>query len=115
MSLREGEEEWKWRRTRGLFQWEEEKLSALQSLILQSGFKGEGEDRWVWSMDMNGQFSVRLAYRLLCGLETSGDDAFYRRLWKGGAPLKVIAFVWKLAKDRIPSLVNLACQNVNIN
>lgn len=46
--------------------------------------------------------------------DISRTDEFYDKLWGCKAPLKVKAFVWKLAKDRIPSLKNLVRRKVNL-
>lgn len=55
-----GECKWRWRRT--LFQREEAQLTELQSMVLNVGLKGEGNDRWVWLKDSNGFYSTRSAY-----------------------------------------------------
>lgn len=39
-------------------------------------------------------------------------EVFYKKLWGGRAPLKVKAFVWKLAQNPIPSLINLVERKV---
>lgn len=64
------------------------------------------------SMNKSGLYSVRSAYKWLVQSDRNGSVAFYNKLWKGDAPLKVKAFVWKLAKNRIPSLQNLVMRNV---
>lgn len=115
VNLEDGVVNWKWRWRRGLFQWEEEFVSEMQSLILQTGFKGEGVDRWVWHRDSNGFYFVKSAYQLLCTAETNSPELFYKKLWSGGAPLKVKAFVWKLFQDRVPSMQNLVSRNVSLN
>lgn len=104
--------EWSWRWRRRLFQWEREKLCELQGIIMQMGVKGDGADKWVWLKDSTGIYSFRSAYKWLCLSDFSGDVNFYNHLWRGGVPLKIKAFVWKLAQDRVPTLINLARRNV---
>lgn len=104
---------WRWRRE--LFQWELEPVGELENIISLAGFKRDGEDKWVWGKDSSGVYSVRSAYKWLRVADFSGEDIFYRKLWNGGAPLKVKAFVWKLSLDRIPTLQNLRRRNVKIS
>lgn len=109
---RDGVCEWNWRWRRRLFQWEKDELGVLQSLIQSNGVRGEGGDRWFWEKEHFGSYSVRSAYKWLVQSDLNGNVVFYTNLWKGEAPLKVNFFVWKLAKNRIPSLQNLARRNV---
>lgn len=79
----------------------------------QIPYKIDGEDRWVWEGDSSGIYSVRSGYKWLRSQEISGEKDFYSKLWSGWAPLKVKAFCWKLAQNRIPTMQNLAARNIH--
>lgn len=40
------------------------------------------------------------------------EDVFYKALWVKSVPLKIQTFIWKLAKNRLPTLVNLAARGM---
>lgn len=74
--------------------------------------RGEGNDSWAWEKEQSGLYMVRSAYKWLVQSDLSENDVFYNMLWKGDVPLKVKAFIWKLPKNRIPSLLNLVKRNI---
>lgn len=87
-------------------------MNELQTVVENAGLKGEGVDKWEWLKDSAKTCSARSAYCWLGSNVNSRVDPFFNQLWRGVAPLKVKGFVWKLAQDRISTLVNLACRNV---
>jgi hypothetical protein len=68
----------------------------------------------------NYDMSVRSAYLLVASIfspATLLNDYEMRvlnNIWKSPAPSKVIAFSWKLLRNRIPTRVNLALRGVNV-
>lgn len=86
-------------------------MLILEVLVKKVVLKG-GSDGWVWLKDNNGIFSVRSAYQWLRVSDIIVDEVFYKKLWDGGALLKIKAFVWKLSQDRIPTAQNLVRHNV---
>jgi hypothetical protein len=103
---------WGWRRR--LFEWEENLLIELLEVR-------EEEDEWSWELEDNGTFSVRSVYLALGNVfvpETMLSEQELRVLkyiWKSPAPSKVIAFSWKLLRNRIPTRANLAYRRVEVN
>jgi hypothetical protein len=79
---------------------------------------GGVEDRWVWIPDDGGVFSVKSAYAILekLFLEEGGVSVFnewiFSLLWKSPAPSKVVAFLWSLLLDRIPTRANLDIRHI---
>jgi hypothetical protein len=79
------------------------------------------EDDWRWISEEDGRFSVRSSYLLIDRVftpEVGFDDhelRVFNKIWKSPAPSKVIAFVWKLLRNRIPTKVNLAHRGVDID
>jgi len=74
-------------------------------------------DGWGWKLEEGGAFSVRSCYLKLVGLMSEEqvwsveEKGVLETIWKSKAPLKVIAFTWKLFLDRIPTRNNLALRN----
>lgn len=72
-------------------------------------------DKWVWMKDPSGVYSVRTAYTWIRSTEFSGAAwDFHKKLWQCGGPLKVKAFIWKLAQDRIPTNQNPIRRGVTV-
>lgn len=71
----------------------------------------------MWKLEDEGIFSVKSCYvkleRMLVGeVEWSMEELrVFEYIWKSKAPLKVIAFSWKLLLDRIPTRRNLERRN----
>jgi len=103
-----------WRRPH--FVWEEGLL-----IRLKEGLEGHmwvnHPDRWVWNLEEERVFPVKSCYlklrMLLVGEEEWNIEEFrvFESIWKSKAPLKVVAFSWKLLLDRIPTRRNLARRN----
>jgi hypothetical protein len=106
-----------WRRY--LFAWEYELvLELLEAVPLVT--RSEENDRWVWSLEDSGFFSVKSAY-LLLGRVFVAELAYgpnelrvLNNIWRCLAPSKVIAFSWKLLRNSIPTRVNLAVRGVQV-
>jgi hypothetical protein len=109
---------WGWRRR--LFGWEEALLHDL-SLAIPMLTLSEEEDEWKWGLEEDGSFSVKSSYLFLDKLfmpESSlseEDLRVFSLIWKSPAPSKVLAFSWKLLRDRLPTRNNLALRGVHVN
>jgi hypothetical protein len=99
-----------WRR--GLFQWEVEQLLQLNT-SLQAAVLVPGRDKWTWSLEEEGVFTVQSAYHCLRRLLIAGDPlpvmeaTVFNKIWSSPAPSKIIAFSWQMLYDRLPSKQNL--------
>jgi hypothetical protein len=82
---------------------------------------GCGGEVWVWTFEDGGSFSVRSAYLLIGSIfspESSLGDHVIRvlkNIWKSPTPSKVIAFAWKLLRNRLPTKVNLLYRGIQVN
>jgi hypothetical protein len=99
-----------WRQN--LFVWEDELRAQLMEILLGASLS-MSEDKWVWSVEADGVFSVKSCYSLLSRRVLPLVDIpvvqkfVFQRIWKSGAPLKVNAFSWQALIDKIPSKSNL--------
>jgi hypothetical protein len=112
-----GIDRWCWQWRRNLFDWEQVLLRELQ-LFAPWVARSEVVDSWFWRPDENGMFSVKSTYSLLGrifgvnGEFGPNDLKVLKYIWRNPAPSKVIAFSWKLLRNRIPSKVNLAARGI---
>lgn len=65
------------------------------------------DDKWVWSLDTSGVYSVKSTCKFLVMNYQNTGDGFLCRVWNNLVPLKMTTFVWRLAQDRIPSKINV--------
>ncbi|RHN56578.1 putative reverse transcriptase zinc-binding domain-containing protein [Medicago truncatula] len=100
-----GGEAWTWRRR--LFVWEEGLFGDLILLLQNVNLQVAKVDKWLWTLESSGVFTVRSAYNYLTlqpPLVLSVDACF---LWHRDIPLKVVLFAWRLFRDRLPTKDNL--------
>ena len=78
-------------------------------------------DRLIWSKTPSGKFTTKSAYKLLaCNASAnnpsnsnlSPQKSFWRGLWKLRVPNKVKHFAWRVSNEALPTMVNLARQQV---
>ncbi|XP_041004081.1 uncharacterized protein LOC121249435 [Juglans microcarpa x Juglans regia] len=77
------------------------------------------EDKWIWTEEKNGVFSVKSAYRLIQDLRSSSegeslDATDQRKLWKMQVPKRIQIFAWRACKDILPTLHNLKKKKVDV-
>ena len=69
------------------------------------------EDKRIWHWEKNGRYSVRSAHRLTketsskeCQeASSSNDQELWKAIWRMKAPPSVQNFLWRLAKDILPT------------
>lgn len=71
------------------------------------------KDSWRWSCEPDGGYSVKSAY--LAQFPHVDSNIFFKELWKGLAPSKVICLVWRVALRRLPTLDNLLRRGVAVD
>jgi hypothetical protein len=113
----DGMDRWLWQWRRNLFAWEHELLLELQEVVPMV-VRSVEVDSWFWRPGVSGMFTVKSAYTLLGTIFGSLVDfgpnelKVLNNIWRSAAPSKVIAFSWKLLRNRIPTKVNLAVRGV---
>ncbi|MCI19770.1 hypothetical protein A2U01_0040930, partial [Trifolium medium] len=113
------DEVWSWNLVwrRRLFRWEEDSFNELVAL-LELVRLSHVEDRWRWSFDPNGCFSVKSAYESISKdlvvdpILSPYQAMIFARIWESAAPSKVIAFSWQLLHDRVPTKENLRVRGI---
>ncbi|XP_021994139.1 uncharacterized protein LOC110890798 [Helianthus annuus] len=91
-----------------------EEISELYSLlndIYEFQWRG-GQDRWTWSPEKDGMFSVSSANKLLANYVASANN--YMIDWKSWVPLKCKISVWRAARNRLPTIAELIKRGVPI-
>ena len=70
-------------------------------------------DRYVWDLEPNGEFTVASARRLVDSSLLGISSCATR--WNGLVPKKVNVLLWRIERDRIPSLLNLSDKGIELN
>ncbi|MFS8007526.1 putative RNA-directed DNA polymerase [Helianthus anomalus] len=73
----------------------------------------DGSDRWRWSADVTGEFSVFSAKSLMDSI--SGSREGFVMEWCKWVPLKCNVFAWRAEMERLPTRLELAKRNIPIN
>ncbi|XP_022023528.1 uncharacterized protein LOC110923775 [Helianthus annuus] len=71
-----------------------------------------GPDRWMWSPESSGLFTVRNIRKII--EEKSFPNDGFGFFWNRWVPLKINLLVWRLVLDRLPTTTNLSRRNVQI-
>ncbi|GJY98419.1 RNA-directed DNA polymerase, eukaryota, reverse transcriptase zinc-binding domain protein [Tanacetum coccineum] len=89
---------------------EEEQFQLLVdkvALVILSSFK----DRWVWTLDSRGEFSIKSARSYI-------DDYLLPIVgpptrWVNVVPIKINIFAWRISLDRLPTRFNLSFRGID--
>ncbi|KAL0381247.1 UNVERIFIED_CONTAM: hypothetical protein Sangu_0189000 [Sesamum angustifolium] len=74
------------------------------------------QDKLMWHYEKHGRFTVGSAYGVaqeqskIAGGSLPGYP--WRYIWKSKAPMKVLMFAWRYAKDALPTSVSLSKQGI---
>ncbi|XP_057779717.1 uncharacterized protein LOC130998303 [Salvia miltiorrhiza] len=74
-------------------------------------------DRIVWHFSDDGHYSVKTAYKLASSLtldETHKVDGNWRVLWRMDVPPKVRHFLWRAARNNLPTKENLLSRGLTV-
>jgi hypothetical protein len=110
---------WGWHWRRNLFVWEH--VLLVEFLHHVPVFTPSVEDDvWLWGPGKDGVFTVNSAYHLhdnLFVVESGfgvNELRVFKNIWKASVPSKVIAFAWKVLRNRIPTRLNLAARGLHL-
>ncbi|GJU07587.1 RNA-directed DNA polymerase, eukaryota [Tanacetum coccineum] len=91
---------------------EEEQFQLLVDKVapvILSSFK----DRWVWTLDSGGEFSVKSTRSYI-------DDYLFPIVgpptrWVNAVPIKINIFAWRISLDRLPTRFNLSFRGIDVS
>ena len=98
--------------------WEAEKVRGI--------YVGEDkvEDFLIWPLSSLGSYSVQSAYCMLMEVENSvlpssssplSEHTIWKKIWKLKVLKKVCHFLWRAAKDSLPTKLNLRLQHIPLD
>jgi ribonuclease HI len=79
-------------------------------------------DKIIWHFERDGEYSVRSAHHLLkqhnsrnvAGTSGQQSDKLWSEIWKAPVPNRVRNFLWRLAKNILPTRANLSRKGVQV-
>ncbi|GJV65517.1 RNA-directed DNA polymerase, eukaryota, reverse transcriptase zinc-binding domain protein [Tanacetum coccineum] len=104
---------WAWRRQ--LSGRAEGDLSLLLSLINTTVVDYTQDDKWIWTLNDSGMFSVSSLCRVIQKQMFVNNDALPPFIWNSWVPRKVNVCTWRLALNRLPTRTNLARRGVSVS
>ena len=100
-----------------LIPWEADLVRRIQVC------EAEAEDTLVWPLTNDEDYSVRSAYRLLVSAESNlqpsslvlgSNGLVWKKIWKMKVPPKIRHFIWRAAKDALPTKQNLQARHIPV-
>ncbi|GKB64299.1 RNA-directed DNA polymerase, eukaryota [Tanacetum coccineum] len=82
-------------------------LSRMDGLILTNI-----PDRWVWSLEANGEFSVKFVRQLIDDSILPNEEVATR--WVKVMPIKINVFAWRVRLNKLPTRLNLSFKGIDI-
>ncbi|KAL6175961.1 hypothetical protein ACLB2K_052599 [Fragaria x ananassa] len=96
--------------------------SVIVSKILALPISSKAhQDRWIWSEDKLGKFSIKTAYHLArrrvldYGSVPNPSSLLWNNIWKDKVPSKVKVCAWKAASNILPTRSRLSEWGVDID
>ncbi|GJR15867.1 RNA-directed DNA polymerase, eukaryota, reverse transcriptase zinc-binding domain protein [Tanacetum coccineum] len=71
-----------------------------------------GQDRWAWSLEGSGDFSVASIRKVIDANRLKSDSSKTR--WVKFVPIKINVFAWKIKMDALPSRLNITRRGIDI-
>ncbi|GJS64789.1 RNA-directed DNA polymerase, eukaryota, reverse transcriptase zinc-binding domain protein [Tanacetum coccineum] len=90
---------------------ESEQLNELSSK-LSCVILPQTQDRWVWSLEGLGEFSVASIRKVLDDFKL--PEVLSQTRWNSAVPCKINIFAWKVRLDKLPTRLNLSLRVLDI-
>ncbi|GKD86907.1 RNA-directed DNA polymerase, eukaryota, reverse transcriptase zinc-binding domain protein [Tanacetum coccineum] len=92
-------------------------IEENQLRLLNANISGillpNSNDRWIWSLNYSGDFSVKSVHSFIDDSLLPKEDVPTR--WVKYVPIKINIFAWKVCLDRLPSRLNLSLRGIEIS
>nr|GEY37043.1 RNA-directed DNA polymerase, eukaryota, reverse transcriptase zinc-binding domain protein [Tanacetum cinerariifolium] len=89
---------------------EEEQLNILSEIVRSINLVSM-YDRWVWSLENSGEFTVASTQKLIDEVRLPKIGDMTR--WVKCVPIKVNILAWKIRSDALPTRINISRREVN--
>ncbi|GJW74000.1 RNA-directed DNA polymerase, eukaryota [Tanacetum coccineum] len=83
-------------------------LSRMDGLLLTNI-----PDRWVWSLEATGEFSVKSIRQLIDSSILPKEEVV--TVWVKVMPIKINVFAWRVRLDKLPVRLNLSLKGIDIS
>nr|GEV00544.1 RNA-directed DNA polymerase, eukaryota, reverse transcriptase zinc-binding domain protein [Tanacetum cinerariifolium] len=90
-------------------------LSLLLSLINLTVLDSTQDDRWIWTLNDSGTFSVSSLCQVIQKQMFVNNDVLPPFMWNSWVPRKVNVCTWLLALDRLPTRNNFVRRGVSVS
>jgi hypothetical protein len=101
---------WSWHWRSQLSSAEEQQLNSLIELLVGFSLQANTPDRWCWTPETAGNFTVSSCYTFLVAavpqiLLDENTVKAIQELWLNDIPTKVIIFAWRLLQNKLATKV----------
>ncbi|GJY78321.1 RNA-directed DNA polymerase, eukaryota, reverse transcriptase zinc-binding domain protein [Tanacetum coccineum] len=86
----------------------------LDALVCGISLRDGYSDGWDWLLDSGHAFTVKHLSMLIDGITLGGNNVGKTHQWNPLIPRKINIFVWRLALNRLPLLMNLDDRGLDI-
>nr|GFA00918.1 RNA-directed DNA polymerase, eukaryota [Tanacetum cinerariifolium] len=90
---------------------EEEQLNILSEIVRSINLVPMN-DRWVWSLEISGEFTVASTRKLIDEVRLPKISDMTR--WVKCVPIKVNILAWKIRSDALPTRINISRRGINL-
>ncbi|GJW58200.1 RNA-directed DNA polymerase, eukaryota, reverse transcriptase zinc-binding domain protein [Tanacetum coccineum] len=90
---------------------EEEQLNILSEIVRSINLVPM-YDRWVWSLENSGEFTMASTRKLIDGVRLLKISDMTR--WVKCVPIKVNILAWKIRSDALPTRINISRRGIDI-
>ncbi|GJY69402.1 RNA-directed DNA polymerase, eukaryota, partial [Tanacetum coccineum] len=91
---------------------EQAHLDALATLLARVNLVNKA-DRWVWTLEGSGEFSVASTRKVIDENRLKSDLS--KTIWVKYVPIKINVLAWKIKMDALPTRLNISRRGIDIH